>query len=45
MTWFGDTPADRRLTLGLVGMTVLLSPLILMAEVMRALGVPCRRGG
>jgi hypothetical protein len=42
MTWFGDTPDDRRRTLGLVGMTILLSPLILAAEALYALGAPCR---
>lgn len=42
MTWLGDTPEDRRRSLGLVGMVVLLSPIILVAEVMYALGVPCR---
>jgi len=42
MTWLGDTPEDRRRTLGLVGMAILLSPLILTAELLYALGVPCR---
>lgn len=43
-TWLGDAPEDRRRALGLVGMAVLLSPVILVAEVAYALGVPCRRG-
>lgn len=41
-TWLGDTPEYRRRSLGLLGMVILLSPLILLAEAMYALGVPCR---
>ena len=38
----GDTTEDRRRSLGLLGMAVLLSPLVLTAELLYALGVPCR---
>jgi hypothetical protein len=41
-TWFGESSADRRRTAGLIGMTILLSPLILVAELLYAIGVPCR---
>ena len=44
MTWFGATPEDRRRTLGLIGTAIVLSPLIVAAEVMRALHVPFLRG-
>lgn len=42
MNWFGETVEDRRLTIKLIGMTIVLSPLILLAEALYALGVPCR---
>lgn len=41
MTWFGETAADRRRTLGLVAVTTVLAPLIAVAELLFALGVPC----
>ncbi len=42
MKLLGDTPKDRRMALGLLGMFVLLSPIIFLAEVSRVLGVPCK---
>lgn len=42
MTWFGETAEDRRRSFGLIGMALVLSPLILLAEALHALGVPCR---
>lgn len=43
-TWLGETSADRRRSFGLVGMTILLSPLLLAVKVMRKLHVPFLRG-
>lgn len=41
LTWFGEAPADRRRAVRLIGVVALLSPLIAVAELSRALGVPC----
>ncbi len=42
MTLFGDTPADRARSLRLLAALALVWPFILVAEVSRLLGVPCR---
>ena len=34
MTWFGDTWEDKKVTLGLIGIFILVLPLILAAEIM-----------
>lgn len=42
MNWLGETAEDRRTTVGLIAVVVALSPLILLGELLYALGVPCR---
>lgn len=41
-SWLGDTPEDRRTSLELVLVLLLVAPLIAAAELAAWLGVPCK---